>query len=191
MRSGHTWHLVFALLLLLPAIAFAEASDTKSEEESRGQHRVGLGLMGLAVPGVDLYAGGGFLLRWTYEKGPLALLGDLRAAYSADGKGFLGGFGLGSRWSPLEGGVSPFLGAGLQGILLSVNDRFEGRIYTLGAWAELGVALRRDTDRRLTFEVRVEPPFSKVRTRRRFLEGGLFSRPRPPKPPITSPSRWA
>lgn len=167
MRSGHTWHLVFALLLLLPAIAFAEASDTKSEEESRGQHRVGLGLMGLAVPGVDLYAGGGFLLRWTYEKGPLALLGDLRAAgRNHDGDIVeLGSIGAGGRWFVWEATWTPLLGAGLSAGKLRVKriDGFRGSTFGFGGWLEAGLALLRGPKSYMTFESAPSPCFSKCR----------------------------
>src|SRR5690606_9971082 len=60
--------------------------DHRPREKEGGDHFFGLGLMGLAVPGTDLYAGAGFILRWTFETPDFGVVSDFRFGGGSPGE---------------------------------------------------------------------------------------------------------
>lgn len=150
-------------------VASTATVDTLVGEEVRvrrkkeGEHFFGLGLMGMAVPGTDMVAGGGLILRWSFETTGFGVLADLRFAGGspADDDASLFSIGVGGRWFTGHGNWSPFLGAGLAFSQFQVNERgvFHGSQGGLGAWAEVGVEVLRLYESRLSLELRAEPVF--------------------------------
>ncbi len=135
--------------------------ETRQFRKKDGETLVGLGFLGIAIPGTDVVPGGGFTFRTMYETVDFAVLGDLRlvGGSPSDDSAVFFGLGVGARWFLSDQNWSPFLGAGMGWTALSVDvPGPNGSGTGLGAWAEVGIEALRFYESRLSIDARVELP---------------------------------
>lgn len=148
--------------------------EVRQRKKKDGEHFFGIGLMGLAVPGTDMVAGGGLILRWSFETTRLGVVADLRFAGGspADDEASFVSIGVGGRWFASSGSWSPFLGTGLSFSGFDVREKgeFSGGQSGLGAWVEIGAEILRLYDSRLSLELRAEPVFYELQASWKGLE---------------------
>lgn len=149
-------------------VANLVGDEIRERRKKDGEHFFGLGLMGLAVPGTDMVAGGGLIIRWSFETTGLGILADLRFAGGSpsDDEATMVAIGVGGRWFLSPGSWSPFLGTGLWFGEFNVHEKgeFHGDQSGLGTWLEVGFEVLRLYDSRLSFELRAEPVFYELRS---------------------------
>ncbi|MBN1655429.1 MAG: hypothetical protein JXA30_16810 [Deltaproteobacteria bacterium] len=141
--------------------------ETRPYEKIYGEFFWGLGILGVAMPTVEIYAGFGFQLKVFYESSEYSIGVDIKGGGADQGEDDAKFFGMsvGARYFFSTANISPFIGGGL-GFLLMEVTRDDGYDYYidyegtgLTSYLEAGVEFLRFHSSRLDLAVRFEAPF--------------------------------
>lgn len=144
-------------------------NETRKYKKKSGETFWGLGLFGLAVPAVGVYAGAGIELPVFYETPSLAVGGSVRFSVTGgpddyETRATYGAVSLGARGFLGEGDIAPYLGGGIAFGWLDLGegsgmDAFHGSGEGFAAFAEAGVEMLRLHRSRFLIGARVDVPF--------------------------------
>lgn len=139
--------------------------ETRDLDKLHGEFLWGLGLMGVFVPSSDAPLAPGFSLSGAYETVDFAVGTSLRfgAIENSGDSSIYFDWSLGGRYFFLDGNISPFVGGGMEWLIVNAEGSDDGRSTSisgngLAAFAEVGVEFLRFHDSRLTLDLRLELP---------------------------------
>jgi hypothetical protein len=139
----------------------------------------GVGGLAYALPAAGAYSGYGMEVAFAWEGRRASFVIDLGAAgLGSDHDGLLASAGLGGRYYPVDGDVTPVLGGGLALGTISWRDgkndatKFSGSGSGAGAFALAGVRIARSSSVGVELGLRVDLPFYSLQSSSLVYQAG-------------------
>ncbi|RMD96505.1 MAG: hypothetical protein D6812_17000 [Deltaproteobacteria bacterium] len=145
--------------------------ETETFKQKRGRYLKGMGLGVITVPGTGVVGAPALDLHWFYETPDFGLGTNFRfGGIPGDNALLYLNWSLGGRYFFTRRNITPFVGGGMFGHLLTVksadlrsnDDKFSDTTAGIGAYLAGGVEFLRLYEAHLTLEVRVDLPFGKL-----------------------------
>lgn len=141
--------------------------ETRVYRKKSGEFMWGFGVLGTMAPTHSSAVSPGAEFMGYYETPSFGVGFSLRTTFGSDDKSVdQQSIGVGGRYFPSDGDVSPYLGAGIAASWLTVEDddsEYHAEGSGFGAFAEVGVELLRLHGSRLIVGARVDAPFYEVK----------------------------